>query len=186
MGTLVAGAFSFAITLAETLWICLPPGHMPRERDIYGNYEPTHVRPPARNPFRCRAVGISLTGTSDCVRLALRVLQVLEHEAPAAAHRLVWPKRERIARPGGATSTRAFVQLLAEALDVVVIGDYGDADLDLGESARLAPAGRRRLFGPVISRQGRQLQRVQDHQSIRQFVLVIGRSRQHCGELLPR
>lgn len=82
-----------------------------------------------------------LTGTSDKIRCALKVLALLEGTEPAATSQPTFADGPTIAWPGGKMAADRFVAKFATALDANVVGELSRAELDLGERAQLTPEG---------------------------------------------
>lgn len=80
-----------------------------------------------------------LTGTSDKVRCALKVLALLHGEQSAPTTRPQFAADTTLAWPGGTMTARTFIAKFATALDANVIGELCDVDLALGKRADVTP-----------------------------------------------
>jgi len=80
-----------------------------------------------------------MTGTSDKIRCALKVLALLEGTTPAASAQPTFDDGPMLAWPGGKMAVNTFIAKFANALDANVVGDLNRAELDLGKRANLTP-----------------------------------------------
>jgi len=97
-------------------------------------------RDPVPLHFEAAENGIRLTGTTDQVAFAIRLLHALGGQPVTATAPLTWSDDEPRRWPGGEMGTKEFVQLVATTLDANVVGHIPDGSVDLGDPAELAPA----------------------------------------------
>lgn len=81
-----------------------------------------------------------LTGSTEQLAVALRVLQLLDDTAPTVAPAVAWAGAAPLSWPGGRMTQAAFLQLFANTLDANVLGEVGGGEVDLGAPARLPAA----------------------------------------------
>jgi hypothetical protein len=83
---------------------------------------------------------VTLTGSSEQVAFALRVLQLVDGNTPTLQPAIAWSATSPLSWPGGKMTGVAFMKLFADTLDANVLGEAGAAELDLGAAAQLSAA----------------------------------------------
>ena len=109
--------------------------------DWYNRLRPTlvSVNTPCRLLLGREDGKLVLTGTTQQVGFALRLIQAARGLEPAAQPPIGWREDAPLPWPGGRMPLRRFTALFADTLDANVLGPPVDIELDLGQAERLRP-----------------------------------------------